>query len=55
MLKALNTLMVYLAYFGILVNIFLLVYARMNGHVDGQILAVANMFLLSFVAFKDIK
>jgi len=47
--------MVYMAYFGILANIFLLVYARMNGHAEGQMLAVANMFLLSFVAFKDIK
>ena len=54
-MRYINRVLTFAAYLGILINIFLLLYARMNVHVDGQILAVANMFLLSFVAFKDIK
>jgi len=54
-LRYINRVFVFAAYLGILINIFLLIFARMNGSVEGQMIAVGNMFLLSFVAFKDIK
>jgi|TARA_R100000093_G_scaffold17444_2_gene9898 Flp pilus assembly protein protease CpaA len=54
-LKKLNKAFVYVAYAAIGVNIFLLFHSRLIGNADGQILAVLNLFLLAFVAFKDTK